>query len=365
MREADSRCFLSPRRKENWKALSPRPKSCPRCGKLHSPHPSKRAYQPAWNRLRYAAVGRHRSDAHQIDRMVDSPHSDPIRLLRTRGCQRKVSSGSRRNRRSSRVLRLRPSHSLVWSADWRRKPAGDDLILSPVSFYGRFFLCRYEPRPQSPWVVGDPVPAIGGLVVALTRISGADAEGSRHPGSHGGRSFGHSRMKLRVAILKPIATARPSGRRSVRRGGPDHPDRRGVWVVIRTGDGADAILPARAAASGAAAGYWRPHLQPAGRVLVAVELLLFEFRARLFIRSRLLQWSRPGCAFTLPDLAPLFPMPAFSLLSHERLWLFGLMGVVTGASRHWPDPLPGMGVEICSSVFQSVGADLGASCAAR
>ena len=96
--------------------------------------------------------------------------------------------------------------------------------------------------------------------------------------------FGHSRMRIRVAILKPLATALAIGT-----GGPFGAE----GPIIQTGAALGSLFRPELGlspyyrrvllASGAAAGMAATFTAPLAGILVAVELLLFEFRARSFI----------------------------------------------------------------------------------
>ena len=69
---------------------------------------------------------------------------------------------------------------------------------------------------------------------------------------------------------------------------------------------------------------------PLAGILVAIELLLFEFRARSFIPVAISSAVATAVAVHFRGWAPLFPTPAFSLHSMQELWLFALMGIVMG-----------------------------------
>ena len=69
---------------------------------------------------------------------------------------------------------------------------------------------------------------------------------------------------------------------------------------------------------------------PFAGILVAIELLLFEFRARSFIPVAISSSVATAVAVHFRGWAPLFPTPAFALKSMQELWLFALMGLVMG-----------------------------------
>jgi len=69
---------------------------------------------------------------------------------------------------------------------------------------------------------------------------------------------------------------------------------------------------------------------PFAGILVAIELLLFEFRARSFIPVAISSVVATAVAVHFRGWAPLFPTPAFALVTMQELWLFALMGMVMG-----------------------------------
>jgi CBS domain-containing protein len=69
---------------------------------------------------------------------------------------------------------------------------------------------------------------------------------------------------------------------------------------------------------------------PLAGILVAIELLLFELRARSFIPVALAAAVATGVRIHFVGWAPLFPTPAYKLTSMNELWLFGLMGILMG-----------------------------------
>jgi H+/Cl- antiporter ClcA len=138
-------------------------------------------------------------------------------------------------------------------------------------------------------------------------------------------------MRLRVAILKPLATAFAIGT-----GGPFGAE----GPIIQTG-GAIGSLFGQAIgltpyyrrvllASGAAAGMAATFTAPLAGILVAIELLLFELRARSFIPVALAASVATGVRIHFAGWVPLFPMPEFKITGMRELWLFALMGILMG-----------------------------------
>jgi H+/Cl- antiporter ClcA len=142
---------------------------------------------------------------------------------------------------------------------------------------------------------------------------------------------GKSLVRMRVGVLKPLATAFAIGT-----GGPFGAE----GPIIQTGAAFGSIFAQVTKltpyqrrvllASGAAAGMAATFVAPFAGILVAIELLLFEFRARSFIPVAISSVVATAVAVHFRGWAPLFPTPAFSLKSMQELWLFALMGLLMG-----------------------------------
>ncbi len=199
-------------------------------------------------------------------------------------------------------------------------------------FYGRISFTQVYPTNNhlGLWVI--LIPAIGGLVVGLLiYFFEPTLKGHGIPEAMEAVLFGHSRMRLRVAILKPLATALAIGT-----GGPFGAE----GPIIQTGGAIGSLLGQRLGltpyyrrvllASGAAAGMAATFTAPLAGILVAIELLLFELRARSFIPVALAASVATGVRVHFAGWAPLFPMPAYKITGMRELWLFALMGILMG-----------------------------------
>ncbi len=201
-----------------------------------------------------------------------------------------------------------------------------------VFFYGRFSFQITNPAGNhlGAWVI--LIPAIGGLLVGLmVHYWEPTLKGHGIPEAMESVLFGHSRMRIRVAILKPLATAFAIGT-----GGPFGAE----GPIIQTGAALGSLFGQAVGltpyyrrvllACGAAAGMAATFTAPLAGILVAVELLLFELRARSFIPVAMAAAVATGVRIHFAGWAPLFPTPAFKLTSMNELWLFALMGVLMG-----------------------------------
>jgi chloride channel protein, CIC family len=205
-------------------------------------------------------------------------------------------------------------------------------LFTNIFFYGKFsFAITYPVHNHlGLWVI--LIPAIGGLVVGvMIHYWEPTLKGHGIPEAMESVLFGHSRMRLRVAVLKPLATALAIGT-----GGPFGAE----GPIIQTGAALGSLFGQALGltpyyrrvllASGAAAGMAATFTAPLAGILVAVELLLFELRARSFIPVALASAVATGVRIHFAGWAPLFPTPAFKLTGMRELWLFAVLGILMG-----------------------------------
>lgn len=180
------------------------------------------------------------------------------------------------------------------------------------------------------WVIF--IPLIGGLAAGLMiHYWEPTLKGHGTPEVMESVLVEHSVLRLRVGVLKPILTALVIGT-----GGPFGAE----GPIIQTGGVIGSFLGQHLRlspyerrillAGGAAAGLAATFLSPLAGVLLAIELLLFEFSARSFIPVALATAVATGVAKVFRGTGPLFPGHAWQLKSIEDLWLFGLLGIVMG-----------------------------------
>jgi chloride channel protein, CIC family len=205
-------------------------------------------------------------------------------------------------------------------------------LFTNIFFYGRLSFAITNPAGNHLgfWVI--LIPPIGGLVVGLLiYFFEPTLKGHGIPEAMEAVLFGRSRMRLRVAILKPLATALAIGT-----GGPFGAE----GPIIQTGGAFGSLLGQALGltpyyrrvllAAGAAAGMAATFTAPLAGVLVAIELLLFELRARSFIPVALASAVATGVRIHFAGWKPLFPVPAYKITSMNELWLFALMGILMG-----------------------------------
>ncbi|WP_261321057.1 chloride channel protein [Rhizobium leguminosarum] len=202
--------------------------------------------------------------------------------------------------------------NLVWFGHWS---------IVPSSLAG---------APRSVWMVAAPV--IGGLVIGLmARFGSEKIRGHGIPEAIEAILIGGSRMSPKVALLKPLSSAI-----SIGTGGPFGAE----GPIIMTG-GAIGSLFAQffdmssaerktLLVAGAAAGMTAIFGSPIAAVMLAVELLLFEWKPRSFIpvavaASVSVCW-RP---FIFTE-GPLFPTDFHVHLEWWGILLCVVMGVISG-----------------------------------
>ncbi|HEX4156589.1 MAG TPA: chloride channel protein [Acidobacteriaceae bacterium] len=205
-------------------------------------------------------------------------------------------------------------------------------LFTNIFFYGKFSFAITSPSHThlGAWVI--LIPPLGGLLVGIMIYFWEPTlKGHGIPEAMESVLFGHSRMRIRVAILKPLATAFAIGT-----GGPFGAE----GPIIQTGAAIGSLFGQAVGltpyyrrvllASGAAAGMAATFTAPFAGILVAVELLLFELRARSFIPVALAAAVATGVRIHFVGWAPLFPTPAFKLTGMNELWLFALLGILMG-----------------------------------
>ncbi len=177
------------------------------------------------------------------------------------------------------------------------------------------------------------VPAVGGLVVGLMARFGSERiRGHGIPEAMEAILIGQSRMQAKVAILKPIASAI-----SIGSGGPFGAE----GPIIMTG-GAFGSLIAQAfhlsaserktlLVAGAAGGMSATFATPVAAVMLAVELLLFEWKPRSVIPVALASAVAAALRPYLVGAGPLFPVPAHAALGAQGLASAVFVGLAAGA----------------------------------
>ncbi|WP_428940790.1 chloride channel protein [Fontivita pretiosa] len=207
-------------------------------------------------------------------------------------------------------------------------------LFTNVSFYGRFSFQSATPTTQKlGWMV-ILVPVIGGIVVGLMARYGSRAiRGHGIPEAMEQVLLNQSRIPPRMTFLKPLSAAVAIGT-----GGPFGAE----GPIIATGGALGSLigqlLRTTAAerktllAAGAAAGMSATFGSPVSAVLLAVELLLFEFRPRSLIPVALASTTAAATRMVFHGVAPVFAMPDLSQPSGQAMAVYVLLGAVIGAA---------------------------------
>jgi CIC family chloride channel protein len=205
-------------------------------------------------------------------------------------------------------------------------------LFTNIFFYGHFSFAITNPAHNHLGLWEILIPPLGGLLVGIMIYFWEPTlKGHGIPEAMESVLFGHSRMRIRVAILKPLATAFAIGT-----GGPFGAE----GPIIQTGAALGSLFGQAVGltpyyrrvllASGAAAGMAATFTAPLAGILVAIELLLFELRARSFIPVAMAAAVATGVRIHFAGWAPLFPTPAFKMTGMKELWLFAVLGLLMG-----------------------------------
>jgi chloride channel protein, CIC family len=205
-------------------------------------------------------------------------------------------------------------------------------LFSNIFFYHRWSAEFVSVRSHhlGAWVI--LVPVIGGLIVGLMAKYGTSKiKGHGIPEAMEAVLTNRSRIAPRVALLKPISAAIAIGT-----GGPFGAE----GPIIQTG-GAIGSLVGQALhttaverktllACGAAAGMSATFNTPIAGVIIAIELLLFEFKSRSFIPLVIASTLATAVHMQLLGPGPMFPVAAMDFGVPRALPFYLVLGVVSG-----------------------------------
>jgi H+/Cl- antiporter ClcA len=204
-------------------------------------------------------------------------------------------------------------------------------------FTNIFFFHRWDDQFTSarlnhlgPWVIVTPV--IGGLIVGLmAKYGSSKIKGHGIPEAMEAVLINRSRIQPRVAILKPISAAIAIGT-----GGPFGAE----GPIIQTGGALGSlvgqILHTTASerkvllACGAAAGMSATFNTPIAGVILAIELLLFEFKSRSFIPLVIASTLATAVHMQLLGAGPMFTVAHMDFNIPRALPFYLLLGVLCG-----------------------------------
>jgi chloride channel protein, CIC family len=205
-------------------------------------------------------------------------------------------------------------------------------LFTNIFFYHRFVTDFISARHNQLglWVI--PVPAIGGIIVGfMAKYGTSKIKGHGIPEAMEAVMVNRSRIEPRVAILKPLSAAIAIGT-----GGPFGAE----GPIIQTGGAVGSlvgqVLHTTASerkvllACGAAAGMSATFNTPIAGVILAIELLLFEFKARSFIPLVVASTLATAVHMQLLGAGPMFQVTPMDFGIPHALPFYLLLGLVCG-----------------------------------
>ena len=207
-------------------------------------------------------------------------------------------------------------------------------LITNIAFFSRFSFAEVVPADAVPnlglWVI--PIPIIGAIIVGLMARYGSKAiRGHGIPEAMEQVLTNESRIPARITFLKPISSAI-----SIGTGGPFGAEGPIIATGGAIGSVVGQIIHSTTAerktllAAGAAAGMAATFGSPVSAVLLAIELLLFEFRPRSIIPVALAAVSAAGVRMAMEGTAPIFAMPNLNPPSVSALCFYILLGGLMG-----------------------------------
>lgn len=205
-------------------------------------------------------------------------------------------------------------------------------VFTNLTFYQRFSSDFISPTNHHLGAFVIFAPVIGGLIIGLMARYGSEKiRGHGIPEALEAILFGRSRMSLKVAVLKPLSSAI-----SIGSGGPFGAE----GPIIMTGGAIGSIFAQlfhlsaaerkTLLVAGAAGGMSAIFNAPVAAVLLAVELLLFEWRPRSFIPVAIASAVAAVVRVPLLGAGAIFPVTTHVPLGAEGLLIAFAVGISAG-----------------------------------
>jgi H+/Cl- antiporter ClcA len=205
-------------------------------------------------------------------------------------------------------------------------------LITNIAFYGRWSMSFVSPSGNSLGMGVVVVPIVGAVLVGIiARYGSAAIRGHGIPEAMEQVLLNESRISPKVMFLKPLSAAI-----SIGTGGPFGAE----GPIIATGGALGSVIGQlfhitaderkTLLAAGAAAGMAATFGSPVAAVLLAVELLLFEYRPRSLIPVSLAAATATGVRIAFVGAAPVFPMPNIAPPSGEALATYIALGAAIG-----------------------------------
>jgi chloride channel protein, CIC family len=205
-------------------------------------------------------------------------------------------------------------------------------VITNLSFYQKFSTILQTPEHHHLGYLVILVPALGGLLVGIIARTGSEkVRGDGIPETLESILFGHSRVDPKVALLKPLSSAIAIGT-----GGPFGAE----GPIIATGGAFGSLIGQffhlssaerkTLLVAGAAGGMAAIFSAPVAAILLAVELLLFEWRPRSLIPVAIASAVAVTLRIPLLGSGPMYPVPPHALLNGAGLLITLVMGILAG-----------------------------------
>ncbi len=205
-------------------------------------------------------------------------------------------------------------------------------LFTNIFFFHRISFAFSSARNNHLGLLVVVTPVIGGIIVGIMAHYGSDKiRGHGIPEAMEAVLVNRSRIEPKVAILKPISAAIAIGT-----GGPFGAE----GPIIQTGGALGSLvgqfLHTTAAerkvllACGAAAGMAATFSTPIAGVILAIELLLFEFKSRSFIPLVIASTIATSVHFWLMGRGPMFAVGAVDFAVPHALPFYLVLGVLCG-----------------------------------
>lgn len=205
-------------------------------------------------------------------------------------------------------------------------------LITNIAFYQRISTEFVSPAYNTLGILVILVPIIGGLIIGLMARYGSEKiRGHGIPEALEAILIDRSKMSPKVTVLKPLSSAI-----SIGTGGPFGAE----GPIIMTGGALGSLFAQffhltaaerkTLLVAGAAAGMAAIFAAPVAAVLLAVELLLFEWKPRSFIPVAVAAAVAGALRVPILGAGPIFFVPPHASLGGAELMIAALVGILAG-----------------------------------